>query len=149
MVFRQALATSLAFVMALGMAPALMAQQGTITGRASDEADAPYTDYVVQLRDPNSTQVIATQSLNSQGEFTFTGLALSQYIVELVDTSDDNKIVCTEGPFGLDQTVQSISVNIDCGGAPLALWLAAGAAGVVASVGVLTNGDPDPHSGSN
>lgn len=138
MAFRQFIAASLAF--ALGTAP-LFAQQGAIAGRATDEADEPYSNYTVQLRNPQTGDIAGTQVLSAQGEFSFTGLALNQYIVELVDTSDDNRVVCTEGPFGVATGALSHDVNIDCGGAPAALWIIAGAAGVAAAVAVATATD--------
>jgi len=152
MAFRQVMAASLTLMLAVGASPALLAQQqGTIVGQATDEADDPFTDYTVQLRHPGTLQILATQALNAEGEFSFTGLSLdTEYLVELIDTSDDNSLVCAEGPFEFennqDQPIQSIDVNIDCGAPPAALWVLAGAAGIVASVAttVGTASNPNP-----
>lgn len=140
MVFRQAVAASLAAMLAVGGAPLLLAQQGGISGTATDEARRPYSDFSVRVRDPQSGQVFGTQVLDAQGRFSFGGLTLGQnYLVELIQTNANNRIVCTEGPFGLNQQLTSrTDVNIDCGGPPAALWLLAGAAGVVTAVGLLT-----------
>jgi hypothetical protein len=137
MAFRQVMATSLAFVMAVGTAPLLNAQQGAISGRATDEADSPYSEYTVQLRHPETAQILGTQVLDGQGRFSFTGLAMNRYLVELIETSNNNRLVCQEGPFGLTSETAAIDVNIDCGGPPAALWLVAGAAGLVTAIGVL------------
>lgn len=138
MVFRQVMAASLALVLAVGTAPVLVAQQqGVIDGRATDEADSPYSDYTVQLRHPETAQILATQVLDGQGRFSFTGLALNQYLVELIDTRRDNRVVCTEGPFNVTESALAYDVNIDCGGPPAFLWLVAGAAGLVTAIGIL------------
>ncbi len=142
MAFQQVMAASLAVVLAIGASPVILAQQqGTIIGQATDEADDPYGDFTVQLRDPSTNQIIATQVLNGEGEFSFTGLGLSQYLIELIDTSDDNEVVCAEGPFEVSADTPSLRVVIDCGGPPAALWLIAGAAGLAAVAGATTAGE--------
>ena len=63
----------LAVVMTVGSAPALAQQaMGAIGGKAADEAKKPYSDYVVQLRDVTSGQVVSTKPLDPQGQFGFT-----------------------------------------------------------------------------
>ena len=42
---RRILSASLAALLAMGVAPTLLAQQGSISGRARSEARRPYTDY--------------------------------------------------------------------------------------------------------
>jgi hypothetical protein len=142
--FRQVMAASLAGVLAVGGAPVLLAQQGAISGKATDEAHKPYPDYSVRLREPQSGQIFGTQPLDQQGRFAFSALTLGQsYIVELIDTTKNNRVVCTEGPFGLSQQQANRSdVNIDCGAPPAALWILAAAAGLTA--GVVTTGDTAP-----
>ena len=138
MAFRQLMAASLALAMAVGTSPLLLAQQqGTISGQATDEADDPFTNYTVQLRHPETAQILGTQVLDGEGNFSFTGLALNSYMVELIDTSDDNELVCSEGPFTVTEGTLAYDVNIDCGGPPAALYLAAGVAGLVTAIGLL------------
>jgi hypothetical protein len=138
MVLRHLIAVSLALVMAFGTAPSLLAQQqGAISGRATDEADAPYDHYTVQLRDPVTAQILATQVLDGEGHFSFSGLALNRYTVELIDTADDNDLVCSEGPVVISAGRLTQEVNIDCGGPPAALYLLGGAAGLVTAIGLL------------
>ena len=137
MAFRQVMAASLALVMAVGTAPLVTAQQqGAISGRAVDEADSPYTHYTVQLRHPDTAQILGTQPLNGEGRFSFTGLNLQDYLVELIDTDDDNRLVCQE-EVGIDSSVPNLEVNIDCGSPNAFLFLAAGAAGLVTAIGTL------------
>ena len=142
---RQVMAASLAAVLAIGGSPILLAQQGALGGKATDEAKKPYTDYSVRLREPQSGQVFGTQTLSTDGQFSFTGLTLGQsYIVELIQPGNNNRVVCTEGPFSLNQQRSSVTnVNVDCGTNPTALWLLAAAAGLT-TAGVVVAGDDTP-----
>ena len=72
---RRVIASGLAAILAVGLSPLLLAQQGTISGKADDEARRPYTDYSVQLMDLTTNQVAATVPLVAQGLFGFTGVA--------------------------------------------------------------------------
>lgn len=138
MAFRQVIAVSLALALAGGTTPLLVAQQqGAISGTATDEVDSPFSDYSVRLRHPDTGQILGTQILNEQGDFSFTGLALNQYIVELIDTTGDGEIVCTEGPLEVDADSLSYTLSIDCGVTRLPLLLLVGAAGLVTAAGVL------------
>jgi hypothetical protein len=125
--------------LAVAVAPtALLAQQsaGVLSGKATDEAKKPYTDYTVQLRDAATGQIVTTSPLNDQGLFAFANLALGKrYLVELTKQS---KVVCTEGPFALasPNLVSKTDVNIDCGKPPAALWLLAAGAGTAAVIAV-------------
>jgi hypothetical protein len=131
----------LAALLAVGVSPA-MAQQtaGIISGKATDEAKQPYSDYAVQLRDAATGQVVGTQPLNPQGQFSFSGVEMARrYLVELFNTKQ-NKVVCTEGPYVLSAATlpSKTDVNIDCGRAPAALWLLAAGAGAAAAIAVAT-----------
>lgn len=123
----------LAVALAAGAAGPLVAQSaqnaGVIGGTATDKAKAPYSDYSVRLRSADSRAILRTGALDAQGQFSFSGLALSQpYLVELFDAKA-NKVICTEGPFALTaQATSRTDVNIDCGKNPMA-WLLASAAG--------------------
>ena len=116
----------------------MMAQQsaGVLGGKATDEARKPYTDYSVQLRNPVNGQIVATQPLTAQGQFTFNDVALNQkMLVELINLKQ-NKVVCTEGPFALSAPAQTnkTDVNIDCGKPPTAAWLLAAGAGAASAI---------------
>ena len=137
MITRRVLAVVLMFFMAVGAAPMTMAQQaaGVLGGKATDEARKPYTDFSVQLRNPVTGQVVATQPLTPTGLFNFNNVELNQRM--LVELVKENKVVCTEGPFTLSAPALTTKtdVNIDCRKQPVAQWLllaAAGAAGAVA-----------------
>ena len=138
---RRFLAAGLAAFLAVGVSPALAQQSnGSIAGKATDEARQPYSDYSVQLRDAASGQIAGTSPLTAQGQFTFTELQLSRrFLVELYSTKE-SKVVCTEGPYVLATgTPNRTDVNIDCGKAPAALWLLAAGAGTAAAIAVTTN----------
>jgi hypothetical protein len=141
MITRRVLAAATAFFMAVGAAP-MMAQQtaGVLGGKATDEARQPYTDFSVQLRNPSTGQVVATQPLTEKGLFSFANVELNQrMLVELVNLKQ-NKIVCTEGPFVLSAPAltNKTDVNIDCGKPPAALWLLAAGAGAAAAIAIGT-----------
>ena len=92
----------------------------------------------MQLRDLGTSQIVSTIPLDAQGRFTFSELALTKkYLVELYNTPK-NKIVCTEGPYGLSSTMLTkTDVSINCGGNPAAWWLmAAGGAAAAIALGV-------------
>jgi hypothetical protein len=115
------------------------AAQGTLAGKATDEAKEPYTDYAVQVRDVTTGQVVLTRSLSAQGQFSFPGLSLAKpFLVELFHQKE-RRVICTEGPFTLTTAVPSkADVNISCGKAPAALWLLLAGAGAAAAVAVAT-----------
>jgi hypothetical protein len=125
--------------MAIGISPLLLAQQGTISGRADDEARRPFTDYSVQLMDLQTNQIAATVPLDGQGQFAFSAVAPDKrYLVQLFSIKE-NRVVCTEGPYNIvgPNMLSRTDVNIDCGKPP-ALWLLAAAAGVAAGVAFAT-----------
>jgi hypothetical protein len=140
---RRAFAAGLALSLAVGGAHPLLAQQrstaGAISGKATDEARKPYTDYTVQLRDADTGQIVTTVPLDAKGLYSFSNLELSRkFLVELYSVKD-KEIICTEGPYPLAPSVSvRTDVNIDCGAAPAALWLLAAGAGTVAAVAVAT-----------
>jgi hypothetical protein len=138
------LTIALAAAMALGVTPSLAQQaNGIISGSADDEANQPYSDYSVQLRDAATGQIVNTAQLNAQGQFSFEKVSLSQrLLVELINVKDKST-VCTEGPYVLapGQTSKT-NVNIDCGKrVPTSLWILAAGAGTAAAIGLAKNDD--------
>ena len=135
---RRILSASLAASLAVGVGPTLLAQEGSISGRATSEARKPYTDYNVQLVDTATKQLAGTVPLDDKGQFAFASVAGDkQYLVQLFNIKE-NKIVCTEGPYALiaPNQLNKNDVNINCG-KPVALWLLAAAAGVATTAGVV------------
>ena len=135
------LAAGLAALLMAGGSPALAQQaNGTIAGKATDEARKPYSNYSIQFRDTSTGQVAGTASLFTDGTFSFDELPLGKrFLVELRNVKD-NKVVCTEGPYVVSASAPIKSgVNIDCGKAPAALWLLAAGAGTAAAVALTTN----------
>jgi len=135
------LAAGLAALLIAGGSPALAQQaNGTIAGKATDEARKPYSDYSIQLRDAASGQLAGTVSLTTQGTFTFNELPLSKRLLVELYSLKDSKVVCTEGPYVLAPgNPNKTNVNIDCGKKPASLWLLAAGAGTAAAVALTTN----------
>ena len=134
-------ASVLVMAMAFGSlsATARQSQNGVLAGKATDEAKQPYSNYAIQLRDVGTGQVVSTKALDNQGTFSFGDLTLARaYLVELVQIKE-KRIVCTEGPFTLTQTVGSkLDVNVSCGKVPAAIWLIAAGAGAAAAIAIAT-----------
>ena len=136
---RRFVSATLVAALAAGVAPHVLAQQGTISGRATSEARKPYANYTVQLVDISNRHVAGTVSLDPQGQFSFGGVpADKQYLVQLFSLRE-NRIVCTEGPYALvaPSQLSKTDVNIKCG-KPAALWLLAAAAAAGTSAAVTT-----------
>lgn len=135
------MAAAIAATVAMTAVTPVWAQQpstGSISGKATDEAKKPYSNYTVQLRDVDNGRIVNTVPLDAKGLYAFTNVELSRkFLVELYQVKD-KKIVCTEGPFPLLPSAADRHVNIDCGAAPAALWLLAAGAGTVAAVAVAT-----------
>lgn len=145
MAAKQIGATALALVLTVGMSPLAAGQQaagaGVLGGRATDEARRPYSNYVVQLRDVATGELVTTTPLDEQGSYRFDGLDLQRpFLVELFN-SPTRVVVCTEGPVVLTTAVPALPTqNIDCGMSPAAVWLvgaaAAAAAGAVVGLAI-------------
>lgn len=136
---RRLLSATLAATLAAGVAPQVLAQQGTIAGRATSEARKPYSNYTVQLVDVFNRQVAGTVPLDPQGQFSFAGVPVDkQYLVQLYSLRE-NRIVCTEGPYPLiaPNQLNKTDVNIKCG-KPAAAWILAAVAAAGASAAVAT-----------
>jgi len=89
---------------------------GSLSGRAASDANQPYADYVVQLRDPSTGEVTSKSRLDAMGLFTFAGVPLSRrLLVELLHVPT-NKVVCTKGPYMLTLNASARSdITINCG----------------------------------
>src|SRR4051794_14950178 len=92
--------TALALAMALAAGTTqtgVLAQSGTITGTAKDEAKKPFTENSVRARDVAQGAIAGTVPLDGQGAFSLPNLPPASYVVELVNKN--GKVVCAEGPF--------------------------------------------------
>ncbi len=138
---RKALAVLVAIALVVAATPlpvAAQQPQGQISGTAKHEAKKPYEEFQVRARIAGAAEIASTVPIDQNANFSLNRLAVGKYVVELFNVKE-NKVVCTEGPFQLTQSVlMKTDVDIDCGRVPLA-WLllaAAGAAGLVAGVAV-------------
>jgi len=134
---RRLFSATLAATLAAGVAPHVLAQQGTVSGKATSEAHKPYSNYSVQLVDTSNRQVAGAVPLDPQGNFAFNSVqADKEYLVQLF-SQRENRIVCTEGPYQLisPNQLSRTDVNIKCGKPVAALILGgAAAAGLSAAV---------------
>ena len=138
MITRKVASIALAASMTVGLSPAFAQQAaGSIGGKATDEAKAPYNRYTVQLRDAASGQVAATVPLNQQGQFSFANVEMARrYLIELVQ---GNRVLCTEGPYTLSAANPTRNnVVIECGSKQTAQWLLAAGAGAAAAIALAT-----------
>jgi len=141
-------AIAAAFALASGAAEtALLAagqQTATIAGTAKDEAKGNISEYTVRARDVTTGMIAGNVPLTSDALFTLPDLSSSRYLIELVrHQGNQDRVVCTEGPFDLTTQMLKNDVVIDCGKVPAAWWLlgAAAAAGITAGI-VAANASP-------
>ena len=131
---------ALGLTLLIALMPSLsLAQQGAgvIGGKATEQVKAPYEDYAVVLRNILTGQPVETRPLDKAGLFSFPNVPLNQrYLVELVQKKQ-NKILCTEGPFGLvtGEVVSITDVNIDCKKSNALTYLIIGGLGTAAFLG--------------
>ncbi|MGH9384233.1 MAG: hypothetical protein ACRD2N_08125 [Vicinamibacterales bacterium] len=106
---------------------------GSLAGRATREADPPYSNYSVRARLVSGGSG-NTVPLGPDGRFAITGLIFpGDYLIELINNAQGD-VECTEGPFKNPKS----NINISCGKAPAAMWLTPLAAGLAATLGVAT-----------
>lgn len=135
-----AMAVLLAGVPGAAAAAAPQSVIGSISGSV-DSKTLQSGSYSVRVRDVASGQVLKSEAVGAQGQFSFTGLPLGQkYLVELVDSS--NKVVATQGPFTLSVATSvartGVMVSTVAAKVPAALWLLAAGAGTASAVAIST-----------
>jgi hypothetical protein len=122
-------------------------QDGVISGSASAEAKKPYDQYIIRARDVSTNTVAQKTMLDANADFAVNGLTPGTFLIELVKDAQPNgeggKIVCTAGPFTLQDSASQINdfmmkkgANVRCNRPVAAYWLlgAAAAAGITAGI---------------
>lgn len=121
-------------------------QDGVISGSAGAEAKKPYDSYIVRARDVSTNTIAEKTTLDANAEFAVNGLTPGTFLIELVKNAQPNgeggKIICTAGPFTLQENASQLDLmikkgaNIRCNRPMASYWLlgAAAAAGVTAGV---------------
>lgn len=122
-------------------------QDGVISGSAAAEVKKPYDPYIVRARDVSTNSVAQKTTLDANAEFALNGLNPGTFLIELVKDAQPNgeggKIICTAGPFTLQNTGTQMNdlmikkgANIRCNRPVAAWWLlgAAAAAGITAGI---------------
>ena len=142
MMNRQLVAGALALALAAPASLLAAAQTVTINGTGKNEAKKPYTDYTTRGRDVQTGTTTTPVTLDQSGNFSLTGIPAANYLVELLDKN--GKVICSEGPFNMNQQPVRDHVDISCHHTPAAWWLlgAAGAAGVTAGVVAASTASP-------
>jgi hypothetical protein len=122
-------------------------QDGVISGSAAAEAKKPYDQYIIRARDVSTNTVAQKTTLDANAEFAVNGLTPGTFLIELVKDAQPNgeggKIICTAGPFTLQDAASQINdfmikkgANVRCNRPMAAYWLlgAAAAAGITAGI---------------
>jgi hypothetical protein len=122
-------------------------QDGVISGSAASEVKKPYDPYIVRARDVSTNSVAQKTTLDANAEFALNGLNPGTFLIELVKdaqpSGEGGKIICTAGPFTLQNTGTQMNdlmikkgANIRCNRPVAAWWLlgAAAAAGITAGI---------------
>jgi hypothetical protein len=120
-------------------------QDGVISGSAAAEVKKPYDPYIIRARDVSTNTIAQKTTLDANAEFAVNGLNPGTFLIELVKDAQANgeggKIICTAGPFTLQDNGAQLNdlmikkgANIRCNRPVAAWWLlgAAAAAGITA-----------------
>jgi hypothetical protein len=148
---------AVALVSSVLLAPlsAATRQDGVISGSASAEVKKPYDDYVVRARDVSTNTIAQKTTLDANAEFAINGLVPGTFLVELVKNAQPNgdggKIICTAGPFTLQDASAQLNdlmikrgANIRCNRPVAAWWLLGAAAAAGVTAGVAAGGGDNP-----
>ena len=126
-------------------------QDGVIAGSAAAEAKQPYSNYIIRGRDVTTNNIAQTTTLDANGDFALNSMMAGTYMVELVKgaapTGQGGKVVCTAGPFTLQDSTTQVNdlmikkgANVHCNRPMAGYYLlgAATAAGVTAGLAAAT-----------
>ena len=140
-------------VMLAPLTAASRRQDGIISGSAAAEAKQPYNQYVIRAKDVSNNTIAQTTTLDNEGKFAVSGLMAGSFLIELVKGGGPNgqggKVVCTAGPFTLQESTSQINdlmfkkgANVQCNRPVAAYWLLGAAALAGVTAGVVAGGDP-------
>jgi hypothetical protein len=129
-------------------------QDGVISGSAAAEAKQPYSQYIIRGRDVTTNNIAQTTTLDANGEFALNSMMAGTYMVELVKGAAPNgqggKIVCTAGPFTLQESTTQVNdlmikrgANVHCNRPVAAYYLIGSAAAAGVAAGLAAGGSPD------
>ncbi len=143
--------------MLMGPLAAAGRQNGVISGSARAEVKEPYTDYIVRARDVQANQIVQHTTLDANADFAINSLNPGTYLVELVKKAAPNgqggKVICTAGPFTLQESTSQINelmiergANIQCRRPVAAWWLLGAAAAAGVGAGIAAGGTSSPSN---
>ena len=139
-----------ALIVGWGVRPLGGQSLGLISGQVRAQVDESDTRLLVQARDIQTGEVVATSEIDEKtAEYELALLPEGSYLVELVGRDSD--VLCTEGPFEIatDRLLYEAQ-NIACNGSRWWVpFLAAAAAGTTTGVVVGGSSSPQPicHEG--
>ena len=128
-------------------------QDGVIAGSAAAEAKQPYSNYIIRGRDVTTNNIAQTTTLDANGDFALNSMMAGTYMVELVKgaapTGQGGKVVCTAGPFTLQDSATQVNdlmikkgANVHCN-RPMATYYLLGAAAAAGVTAGLAGGEQD------
>lgn len=132
---RKAVASGLVGALAVSLVPMTASARqatGTLNGTAQSAQGQALPNYTVRLRNTQSGQLAGSQSSNATGQFSFTGLNPSDYVVEIVDSTGNIVGTSTAVTVGAGSTV---TISVSASALAAAAGGAAGAAGGAAAGG--------------
>jgi hypothetical protein len=130
---------------------AAVRQDGVISGSAAAEVKKPYDPYTVRARDVSTNTIAQKTTLDANAEFAVNGLMPGTFLIELVKDAQPNgeggKIICTAGPFTLQDGTSQLNdlmikkgANVHCNRPVAAWWLLGAAAAAGVSAGIAAGG---------
>ena len=130
---------------------AAVRQDGVISGSAAAEVKKPYDPYTVRARDVSTNTIAQKTTLDANAEFAVNGLMPGTFLIELVKNAQPNgeggKIICTAGPFTLQDGTSQLNdlmikkgANVHCNRPVSAWWLLGAAAAAGVSAGIAAGG---------
>jgi hypothetical protein len=130
---------------------AAVRQDGVISGSAAAEVKKPYDPYTVRARDVSTNTIAQKTTLDANAEFAVNGLMPGTFLIELVKNAQPNgeggKIICTAGPFTLQDGTSQLNdlmikkgANVHCNRPVAAWWLLGAAAAAGVSAGIAAGG---------
>jgi hypothetical protein len=130
---------------------AAVRQDGVISGSAAAEVKKPYDPYTIRARDVSTNTIAQKTTLDANAEFAVNGLMPGTFLIELVKNAQPNgeggKIICTAGPFTLQDGTSQLNdlmikkgANVHCNRPVAAWWLLGAAAAAGVSAGIAAGG---------
>jgi hypothetical protein len=125
----------LSLALALSTTTSGAQEKGIIFGTAPTETRAPFSDYLVRVRDAETGELAGLSAVGEFATYSAEGLPLARpLLIELHDVKN-GRIICLQGPYRVTAAAPILTdVIIECGKKPAANWLLPASAGLPAVV---------------